>query len=559
MKKLLFISCAFILIGVLVLSGCGGTTTTAPSTSAPTSAPPATTQSPAMTATTSGLPPSLQTVTPTSTTSTPAAGQPQYGGIMKFVRQTFPHDIGYTPDFAPADSIFALPAIERLCEWNQQGTEIPVLAESWDMDPTGKTITWHLRHGVQFTDGTPFNAAAVKWNYELRMAVGKQTDAQYIDSLEVVDDYTLVMHLNDFNNLMIETYGWLQCISPTAYQNAGSTDEERKAWAMANSVGTGPFIVTKFERDSLIVYTKNPNYWRPGMPYLDGMQIQFIPDTMTASALMEAGQVDVWSDVAAVQNVIDLQKKGFTVNKALGFFWAILPDSSDPNSPFAKKEVREAIEYALDRPAIASMLGYGEYEPLHEMACKDWPGYVPDYNPRPYNPDKAKQLLKDAGYPNGLKTTLLVTSTGTDAAAAIQGYLSQVGIDVKIDVADMGRYFGEVFGTGWSGLAFAASGINPDATDLFIHFGPNPWTYRTGTIGKSQAYLDLCQQALHTYDAAAYLDVIKKAVVQGGEDCMIIPVFKAAQFQVQEPYVHSDYCTLHTVIWTSYDDWMEKH
>ena len=463
------------------------------------------------------------------------------------------------PAFAPADSIFALPALERLCEWNQQGVETPVLAESWDADPVGKTITWHLRHGVKFTDGTPFNAEAVKWNYELRQNAGRLTDAKYIDSLEVVDDYTLVMHLNEYNWHMISTWGWAQQISPTAYQNAGSTDEERKAWATTHSVGTGPFIVTKFERDNIIVYTKNPNYWRPGMPYLDSMEVRLIPDTMTASATMEAGEADVWSDVAAVQMAIDLEKKGFDVNRALGFFWAILPDSSDPNSPFANKKVREALEYAIDRPAIASMIGYGQYEPLTQMAVKDWPGYVPGFNPRPYNPEKARQLLADAGYPNGLKTTLLVTSTGVDAASAIQAYLGEVGIDVKVDIADLGRYFGSVFGTGWSGLAFAASGINPDMTDLFVHFGPNPWTYRTGTIGKSQAFLDLCNQALHTYDTAGQIDIIKKAVMQGGEDAMIIPVFKAAQFQVQQPYVHSDYVTLHTVIWTSYDDWMEKH
>jgi peptide/nickel transport system substrate-binding protein len=558
MKKLIFISCVFILASILVLSGCGGTTP-APSTSTSTSTSTTPAQPPPTSVTSSGLPPSMQTTTSTTTT-TPAAGQPQYGGILRIVRQTFPHVIGYTPEFAPADSIFALPAIERLCEWNQQGIEIPVLAESWDMDPVGKTITWHLRHGVQFTDGTPFNADAVKWNYQLRMDAGKLTDSQYIDSIEVVDDYTLVMHLNDFNNMMIETYGWLQCISPTAFEKAGGGDiEKSKEWARAHSVGTGPFIVSNFERDNVIEYTKNPNYWRPGMPYLDGMVIRFIPDTMTASALMEAGQVDAWSDVAAVQNVIDLQKKGFVVNKALGFFWAILPDSSNPDSPFAKKEVREAVEYALDRPAIATMIGQGEYEALTEMAVKDWPGYVPNFDPRPYNPDKARQLLKDAGYPKGFQTTLLVTSTGVDAASAIQGYLGQVGISVKVDVADMGRYFGEVFGTGWTGLAFAASGINPDTTDLFVHFGPNPWTYRTGTIAKSQAFLDLCQQALHTYDQAAYIDIIKKAVVQGSADAMIIPVYKAAQFQVQQPYVHSDYVTLHTVIWTSYDDWMAKH
>ena len=550
MKKLIFLSLVMILASILVFNGCGGTTTTTTSTQA------GTTTTTRTTVTTSGPGPTTGT---TTTTTQPPAGQPQYGGTMKIIRGTFPSNIGYVPAFAPADSIFALPALERLCEWDQQGVEVPVLAESWDTDPVAKTITWHLRQGVKFTDGTPFNAEAVKWNYEIRQNAGRLTNAQFIDSIEVRDEYTVVMHLNEYNWHMISTWGWAQQISPTAYQNSGSTDEERKAWATTHSVGTGPFMVTKFERDNIIVYTKNPNYWRPGMPYLDGMEIRFIPDTMTASALMEAGQADVWSDVAAVQSMLDLKKKNFDVNTALGFFWAILPDSSDPNSPFAKKEVREAIEYALDRPAIASMLGYGQYEPLHEMAVKDWPGYVADYNPRPYNPDKARELLAAAGYPNGLRTTLLVTSTGTDAASAIQGYLGQVGIEVDVDIADMGRYFGSVFGSGWSGLVFAASGINPDMTDLFVHFGPNPWTYRTGDIAKSQEFLDLCNQALHTYDQAAIVDIIKEAVVQGGEDAMIIPVFKAAQFQVQQPYVHSDYVTLHTVIWTSYDDWMEPH
>jgi peptide/nickel transport system substrate-binding protein len=492
-----------------------------------------------------------------TTTTTQAPGG-QYGGTLKIIRGTFPSNIGYVPAFAPADSIFALPALERLTEWNQEGIESPVLAESWDTDPVAKTITWHLRHGVKFTDGTPFNADAVKWNYEIRQNAGRLTNSQYIDSIEVVDEFTVVMHLNEYNWHLIPTWGWAQQISPTAYENSGATDEERKAWATTHSVGTGPFIVSKFERDSVIVYTKNPNYWRPGLPYLDGMEIQFIPDTMTASALMEAGQADVWSDVAAVQNVIDLEKKGFVVNRALGFFWSILPDSSDPTSPFAIKEVREAVEYAIDRPAIAGMLGYGQYEALHEMAVMDWPGYVADYDPRPFDQAKARQLLKDAGFPNGFKTTLLVTSTGTDAASAIQGYLGQVGIEVKVDIADMGRYFGSVFGSGWKGLVFAASGINPDMTDLFVHFGPNPWTFRTGTIAKSQAFLDLCTKALHTYDQAAVVDLIKQAVVQGGDDAMIIPVYKAAQFQVQQPYVHSDYVTLHTVIWTAYDDWMEK-
>ena len=182
-----------------------------------------------------------------------------------------------------------------------------------------------------------------------------------------------------------------------------------------------------------------------------------------------------------MQQVLDLEKKGFKVNWCTGFFWGLLPNSSDPNSPYAKQKVRAALEYAIDRPAVAAMVGYGKFEPLHQIAWSKWPGYVPGYDPRPYNPEKAKKLLAEAGYPNGFKTTLMTYGRGADAATAIKAYLEAVGIKVKLDIADMGRYFSSVFGTGWSDLVFAASGINPSGTDIFVHFGPEPMTYRTGT------------------------------------------------------------------------------
>jgi peptide/nickel transport system substrate-binding protein len=291
------------------------------------------------------------------------------------------------------------------------------------------------------------------------------------------------------------------------------------------------------------------------------MEMRYIPDAMTAAAMMEAGQADVWQDVSAVQNVLELEKKGLKVNWGPGMFWALLPNSSDPKSPFADKRVREAIEYALDRPAIAEMLGYGKFEPLHQMSPKNWPGYVEGYNPRPYNPEKAKQLLAEAGYPKGFSTTIMAfAGSGADPGSALQAYLGAVGIQVKLDLADLGRYFGSVFGQGWSDLVLAASGINPDATDLFVHFGPEPMTYRTGNIAKTPEYLSICEEALHTYnDHAKYIERIKAVVKKGGDDAMITPVWRSAQANVQQKYVHSKYGLIHSVHWQPYEDWMEKH
>ncbi len=479
---------------------------------------------------------------------------------MKCIRGNFPKVIGYTPEFFPTDSIFALPAIERLNEWDEHGNPIPVLAESWEDDPVNKTITWHLRKGVRFHDGTPWNAEAARWNFQIRLDKGALPDGQYVDSLEVVDEYTLKMHLNGYNRLLTqENYSWNMAISPTAFEKAGSTEEERIEWARMNSVGTGPFKVVEFQRDNLIRYERNDDYWRPGMPYLDGIEVRFIPDPVTASAMMEAGEADVWQDVADVQSVLGLQEKGFKVNWGPGMFWALLPNSSDPESIYADRKVREAVEYAIDRPALAEMIGFGQYEPLHQIAPKDWPGYVPGYDPRPYNPDKARELLAEAGYADGFKTTLLATDMSRDAAVAIQADLGKVGIEVELDICDMARYAAAAFGIGWEGLIFAASGINPSTTDLFIHFGPSPMTYRTGTIAKSPEYLALCEEALHTYDNAEYIKVIQEIVKQAGEDAMIIPIYRSAQAVVMQPYAHTNYGLIHTVIWYAYEDWMEPH
>jgi peptide/nickel transport system substrate-binding protein len=589
MKKVLLISFVIIIAGILVLSGCGGTTTTSPpSTMSSSSTPPTSTTSSAK------PPPSTTASSPTQTSTTvaPPSGVVT-GGILKMITDAggIPKNLGYGPEKAPVDDYLMKAVMERLCEWDPKGNQIPVLAESWEGDPQALTVTWHLRKGVKFTDGTDWNAEALLWNFQLGLDNNRLTDGQYVQSLEVKDDYTLVMHVTKFNWLMFENYGWASSISPAAFVKGGGGDfakaqawarqngnkytvadfvaagggdlEKSKSWARANAVGTGPFTVSEFQRDVVIKFTKNPNYWRTGMPYLDGIELRYIPDPMVASAMIEAGEADMWSDVSAVPNIVDLQKKGFKINWGPGMFNAILFDSANPDSVYSNKLVREAVEYALDRPALAQMLGQGLYEPLHEMASETWPGYVEGYDPRPFNPDKARELLAEAGYPKGFKTTMLTSDSAAarDAVAAMQAYLGDVGIEVTPDVADLGRYMGSMFVSGYKDMSFALSGINPDATDLFIHFGPSPMTFRTGNMYKSPEFLALCDQALNPQyqNAEQAMPKIKEAIKQAGEDAMIVPLWRTCNVAIMQPYVHSDYFLIHGVIWTPWDDWMDKH
>jgi peptide/nickel transport system substrate-binding protein len=478
---------------------------------------------------------------------------PQRGGILRCIRSTFPNVLGYAPEMGPVESIFALPYAEGLTGWDENGNQIPILAESWDVNVKNKTLTWHLRKGVKFHDDSPFNAEAVKWNLQLMKDNFRLTDGELVKSIDVIDEYTVRMNLSEITSIAVINYGWTAMYSPTAFKNNGG-----KEWARLHPVATGPFKFVEFKRDTFIKYEKNPNYWRKGYPLLDGIETRYIPDPGTAAMMMQKKEAEIWQDVAEVKYVLDLQEKGLKTIWGPGMFWALMPNSLNPKSPYANKKVREALEYALDRNAIAKSLGFGKYEPFVEMAPSSSPAFVQNYNPRPYNPEKAKKLLAEAGYPNGFETKLLALDLNKDVSTAIQTYYAQVGIKVDIDTADLGRYFGALFFQGWNDLALSAAGINPDATDIFIHFGPRPMTFKTKTIAKSPEYLALCEKALQTYDPAAFKAMLKKAVKQGTEDAMITPLYRSAQANVLQTYVHSDHMKIHGVTWYVYKDWMEK-
>lgn len=559
-KHGLLVILGIVLINILVFTGCGGGTTTTTTT---------TTTKPAGTTTTT-------TQATTTTTTTPAGEQITRGGTLRIVSGAIPKNLGYGPEKAPSDSYYMLPVLEHLCEWGpNDGELVPMLALSWKGDHTNNTITWKLRQGVKFSDGTPFNAEAVRWNVQFNIDNRTGVGTNLIESLEVKDEYTLVMHMISFDWQTIQNLGLTQCISPTSYMTAGGTVsadstaeadvEARKAWARGHAIGTGPFTVSEWVRDDHITFVKNPNYWQEGKPYLDKIEMRMITDPMVASASLQAGEADMWMETNSVNDIKTLEELGFKFNWGPGMFNVLLMTTTNPDNPLSNKLVREAIEYALDRPTMAETLGQGLYEPLTQMASNTWPGYVEGYNPRPFNTAKAKELLAQAGYPNGLTLKLLAASGGTtdDVIALFKHYLGLAGITIEPDVADLGRYFGTLFGggAGWDDLCLTASGINPDASDLFVHYGPNPMTFRTTNLWKSDEFIRLCNEAIapDIDGPAEALPKIKEAIKQAGEDCLFIPLWRSCNACIMQPYVHTEYIKIHGIIWQPADDWMEAH
>jgi peptide/nickel transport system substrate-binding protein len=483
---------------------------------------------------------------------------PVKGGVLRGMRATFPQNIGYLPEWKPAEWINALPWAERLIQWSADGGYVPNLAESWDIDVANKTIVFKLVKGIKFSDGTPFNAERLKANYEYNLKCKRITGGEYITSIDILDPYTLRLNLSEITSAAMLNYGFnMQIVSVEAIEKNGAD------WARKHGIGTGPFIVTDFQQDISIKYVRNENYWRPGMPYLDGMDFEIATDPLTARMKMEAGEMDIWMDVSDIKMALDLEKKGFKLVWGRGMMYTLIPNSNkpkDPDSPLVKKKVREAIEYAINRPALANVLGFGQFEPLTQIVPSFSPAYNKGFDLRPYNPEKAKQLLAEAGYPNGFSVSIMTVAQSRDAATAVQNYLADVGIKADIDIADFGRYAAALFGgKGWDGLALAASGIHPPGTDLYQHWGPRPNTFRFDFIKKSPEYLEACETALQTFEEKAMHAAMQKAVRIASEDAMIIPLYRSANPHVMQPYVHTEYPMIHGIQWNAWEDWMDKH
>ena len=256
------------------------------------------------------------------------------GGTLRAVKYVFPKVLGYPPEVSPVDNPFDCPILDRLADWDEKGDLVPILAESWDWNAKTKALTWHLRKGIKFHDGTPFNAEAVKWYFDQGVEMKSLYESDTIKSTEVVDEYTVRMYLTDFSNMSIMDFGWgCRPISPTAFKKNGG-----KEWARLHPVGTGPFKLASYSRDSLIRYEKNPDFWRKGYPLLDAIEIRFVPDPMTTQMMLESKGADICLEMTNVKIGVDLEKKGFKVNWGPGNVWVLLPNSADPKSPLHNQE-----------------------------------------------------------------------------------------------------------------------------------------------------------------------------------------------------------------------------
>jgi peptide/nickel transport system substrate-binding protein len=525
---------AILVIVSLSLVACGSPTTAPPPSSAPVSKPPAVT-----TASTTAAPPVSTSAAPPSTAASPkpsspaASGPaPQSGGILRLIYASSPLFVGDPSLGTDVSSINAMiPSVEGLVFSDNSGRLSPVLASAWTIAQDLKSITFTLRKGVKFHDGTDFNAAAAKWNMDRVKANNPGAVAQW-SSVEVVDDYTIKLNLKTFQNTVLNDLESVvgEQVSPTAAQKNGLD------WMKTNACGTGPFKVKSFSRDVSLEYVRNDDYWGP-KPYLDGIKTTFITDNNTARAQFESGAADSFS--SSVDSVTaDLVKKGYKIESRSGPLMVLVPDSKHDTSPLSKLQVRQALNYAVDRESIAKTLGYGFWIGAYQYSGPQQFAYLdPSKVPYKYDPAKAKQLLAAAGYPNGFTIQIIHSNTfsNADPLLATQSNLKDIGVTVNINLVQFAAW-NKFVTDGWdNGLLWAAQGT----TDTNWAALPNRFYAGSSTrypvLAKSKELTDLIDKVITSPDYATEKTLGQQANQMMVDDCLALPIYMStANFLLQK-------------------------
>lgn len=364
---------------------------------------------------------------------------------------------------------------ETLLTFEDEGTAVePGLAKEWDTSDDGLTYTFELEEGITFHDGTDFNAEAVVSNFE-RWAAGDEEKFPYYNSMfggfegedghviaSVAADgdstvvFTLVRPQAPFlKNLAMDMFAMS---SPTAFEEQGDDDYER------NPVGTGPFKFVEWKPNDSITIEKYDDYWQEGLPKLGKVIFRSIPDNAARLNALTAGEIDLAdginpSDGEAIEGNPDLQLfERPSMN--IGYLGLTVT-----REPFDNKQVRQAMNHAIDKQSIIDAF----FEGRAEIAVNPMPSSIEGYNDEiegyDYDPEKAKELLEEAGYGDGFDMELWAMPVprpympdGEKVAEVIQKNLADVGITANIVSHEWATYLelaskgdADAFMLGWTG------------------------------------------------------------------------------------------------------------
>jgi ABC-type transport system substrate-binding protein len=300
------------------------------------------------------------------------------------------------------------------------------------------------------------------------------------------------------------------------------------------------------------------DYWQEGKPYLDGIELLYVKEMKKAVQMLEDGKVDVVLNINGI-SASDLKSKGFVIITLPWTMEGLEPDSLNSDSVLADKRVRQAMEYAINRPAIVNSLGHGYWHALNQLATQDVYGYNPDIEGRPYNPDKAKQLLAEAGYPNGFKIKL-IGGEGTELPKifkAVQSYLADVGIKAEIEIAGPELWKQYRANRPWhNALLFRHFATDPNFTWSLFDFHSSKEYGQTSVL---RNYDNLIDEMLQARDYNTLVKTTRKVVKHLYDEAIVIPLIIDTSIAATSNKVHDHgFFEVHVVHWTPENTWLKQ-
>jgi len=408
---------------------------------------------------------------------------PVYGGSLNLDTQEAPATLDPAKASDGYSISFSVLSYDTLLMYAPAGKKlVGDLATSWSASDGGKTWTFHLRHGVTFSNGDPFTAQDVVWTYtrlnEAATSAPYQPSfgdivgapalfagkAKTLSGIQAVGKYEVVMHLTQ-----PEAY-WLNvvalpsaAIEDPAVSANWNTEEHASAAKPVQPVGTGPFILQTpaVASPSEYVFVKNPHYWQKGLPYLDKVVIHVGADPSLQLQQFQAGQIDALPTILAGPNLDSAEYLQVLKSPTLKSQYFNYPDPgtyylgfNQNVKPWNNLDLRRAVEYALNKPFLDSILFNGRALVANSILPPGIAGYQPSYNPYPVNDKtaaglaaaqaKAKALVKAAGYPNGVNAgTFYIPEFGDPQAlaSAVKQELGAVGITITPKLVSFGVFF----------------------------------------------------------------------------------------------------------------------
>ena len=431
-----------------------------------------------------------------------------------------------------SDNLNAGGAIVELLLWTNPATgkNEGLLVEKWEqVSPTSMKLA--LRPNVKFTNGEPLNADAVVHSFKVfmdpKLTPAYANYAAALDRVEKVDDMTVVVHTKHpyppFELMLTQVY-----VTPPAYWASAGLDAFGQ-----KPIGTGPFKLVEWVKDNRVVMERNTAYWGRGPSGFDRVIWRPVPDDMARVAGFVTGEYDIATNIpiSAIEEINSQADRKVIETPSYRIFQLVQSSLAEHDSPLKDKRVRQALNYAVDKKAIIDNLFAGRAFPLNgQLLRKEQLGFDPSLKDYPYDPEKAKALLREAGFPNGIEIVFKFPSgryaQDREVSEAIAGMLAKVGVRTKMTSLEPGEFLRQLRARELWPLAYL--GLAPlDDPDFQLAQYRSSWRY---SYIRSAALDDLIDAGAKEIDRARRAEIYRKAAQLMYDEAPVVFLFGGYDF-----------------------------